>query len=51
MQAGTHDTKLALLGHCMATSFVTAANGHGGTLFTEATQTANQLMPLTTPHT
>jgi hypothetical protein len=48
--AGTHG-KLALLGRYMATSFVTAANGDGGTLFTEATQTANQLMPLTTPHT
>jgi len=26
----------------MATSFVTAADGHGGTLITEAAQTANQ---------
>jgi hypothetical protein len=48
---GTHGAKLALLGHYMATSFVTAADGHGGTLITEAAQTANQLVPLTTPHT
>ena len=33
---GTHGAKLALLGNYMATSFVTAADGHGGTLFTEA---------------
>ena len=48
--AGTHGAKLALLGHYMATSFVTAADCHGGTLITEAAQTANQLVPLTTPH-
>ena len=48
---GTHIAKLALLGNYMATSFVTAADGHGGTLITEAAQTANQLVPLTTPHT
>jgi hypothetical protein len=39
---GTHIAKLALLGNYMATSFVTAADGHGGTLVTEATQTAQQ---------
>jgi autotransporter passenger strand-loop-strand repeat protein len=48
---GTHGAKLALLGHYMATSFVTAANGHGGTLISEAAQAANQLVSLTTPHT
>jgi hypothetical protein len=47
---GTHIAKLTLLGNYMATSFVTAADGHGGTLITEAAQTANQLVPLTTPH-
>jgi hypothetical protein len=47
---GSHIAKLALLGNYMATSFVTAADGHGGTLITEAAQTANQLVPLTTPH-
>jgi len=30
----------------LATSFGTAANGHGGTLITPAAQTANQLVPL-----
>jgi hypothetical protein len=48
---GSHIAKLALLGNYMATSFVTAADGHGGTLITEGPQTANQLVPLTTPHT
>jgi hypothetical protein len=48
---GAHIAKIALLGNYMATSFVTAADGHGGTLITEAGQTANQLAPLTTPHT
>jgi hypothetical protein len=28
----------------MATSFVTTADGHGGTLITEAAQTVNQLV-------
>ena len=41
----------ALLSNYMATSFVSAPASHGGTLITEASQTANQLMPLTTPHT
>jgi hypothetical protein len=31
---GSHIAKLALLGNYMATSFVTAADGHGGTLIT-----------------
>jgi hypothetical protein len=47
---GAHFAKIALLGNYMATSFVTAADGHGGTLITEAAQTANQLA-LTTPQT
>jgi hypothetical protein len=47
---GIHIAKIALLGNYMAGSFVTAANGHGGTLIAEAAQTANQLVPLTTPH-
>ena len=37
---GTHIAKLALLGNYMAASFVTTADGHGGTLITEAAQTA-----------
>jgi autotransporter passenger strand-loop-strand repeat protein len=35
---GTHSAKIALLGNYIAGSFVTAADGHGGTLITEATQ-------------
>lgn len=38
---GSHIAKLALLGNYMATSFVTACRRHGGTLITEAAQTAN----------
>jgi hypothetical protein len=34
----------------MAASFVPAVDSHGGTLITEATQTANRLVPLTAPH-
>ena len=49
VKEGTHIAKLALLGNYMAASFVTAADGHGGTLITEASQTANQL--LATAHT
>jgi hypothetical protein len=48
---GTNIAKLALLGNYMATSFVAAADGHGGTLIGEKTQTANQLVLLTSPHT
>ena len=32
-------------------SFVSGTDGHGGTLVTEAPQTANQTVPLTTLHT
>jgi hypothetical protein len=46
---GTHIARIALLGNYVATSFVAAADGHGGTLVTEAAQTANQL--LAAPHT
>jgi hypothetical protein len=35
----------------MAASFVTAADGHGGTLVTEAAQTANEQPLLAAPHT
>ena len=51
VKEGTHIAKIALLGNYMAASFVTAADGHGGTLITEAAQAANQLVPLPTPHT
>jgi hypothetical protein len=36
---GTHIAKIALLGNYMATSFVTATDGHGGLLLTQAPQT------------
>ena len=37
---GRHAASIALLGNYMAGSFVTAADGHGGTLLTEASQNA-----------
>jgi hypothetical protein len=39
---GVHSANVALLGNYMASSFVTAADGHGGTLITEASQTSAQ---------
>jgi hypothetical protein len=42
VKEGTHIAKIALLGNYMAMSFVTAADGHGGTLLTQATQTGPQ---------
>jgi hypothetical protein len=47
---GRHAAAIVLLGNYMAASFVTAADGHGRTPIIEAPQTANQLVPLTTPH-
>jgi hypothetical protein len=37
---GRHAASIALLGNYMAGSFATAADGHGGTLLTEASQLA-----------
>jgi hypothetical protein len=37
---GRHAAAISLLGNYVAGSFVTAADGHGGTLVTEASQTA-----------
>jgi hypothetical protein len=45
---GRHAAAIALLGNYKAGSFVTAADGHGGTLVTEASQTAQPL--LARPH-
>jgi len=45
---GRHAASIALLGNYMAGSFVTAADGHGGTLVTEASPTAPP--QLTRPH-
>ena len=38
---GSQTAAIALLGNYMAASFVTAADGHGGTVITEAAQTAD----------
>ena len=40
MSDGRHAASIALLGNYMAGSFVTAADGHGGTWLTEASQLA-----------
>ena len=48
---GVHHASLALLGQYMASSFVTASDGHGGTLISEAAQSSNQTVSLTLPHT
>ena len=40
MSDGRHAASIALLGTYMAGTFVTAADGHGGTLLTEASQLA-----------
>ena len=42
VKEGTHIAKIALLGNYMATSFVATADGHGGTLLTQAPQTGQQ---------
>jgi hypothetical protein len=47
---GAHAAAIALLGNYIAASFVTAADGHGGTVISEAAQTANQQPLLTQPH-
>jgi hypothetical protein len=45
---GIHTADIALLGNYIASSFVTASDGHGGTLITE--QPLNQQPQLATPH-
>ena len=48
---GTHTADIALLGNYMASTFATASDGHGGTLITQAEQTATASQHLlTTPH-
>ena len=49
MTDGRHAASIALLGNYMAGSFVTTADGHGGTLITEASQVAQQPL-LARPH-
>ena len=46
---GTHVANIALLGNYMASTFVTASDGHGGTLIAEGAQTAQPSL-LTHPH-
>jgi hypothetical protein len=41
---GRHAASIALLGNYIAGSFVVTADGHGGTLLTEASQNAQQLL-------
>jgi autotransporter passenger strand-loop-strand repeat protein len=41
---GTHTANIALLGQYMATSFVAASDGHGGTLITDPPQEQNALL-------
>ncbi len=41
---GRHAAGIALLGNYMAASFVAAADGHGGTLVTEQSQTPQALL-------
>ena len=47
---GAHAAAIALLGNYIAASFVPAADGLGGTVISEAAQTANQQPLLTHPH-
>jgi hypothetical protein len=46
---GTQTAAIALLGNYMAASFVTATDGHGGTLVTQDSQ-ASQQLTVTHPH-
>jgi hypothetical protein len=46
---GLHATSLALLGQFMASSFVMASDGHGGTLITDPSLTSHQNTFLTLP--
>jgi hypothetical protein len=47
---GTHIANIALLGSYMASTFVAASDAHGGTLISEAAQSASQTPVLTQPH-
>jgi hypothetical protein len=47
---GTHTANIALLGSYMASSFVAASDGHGGTLISETAQSATQMPVVTQPH-
>jgi hypothetical protein len=47
---GTHMANIALLGSYMASTFAASSDGHGGTLISEAAQSASQIPVLTQPH-
>jgi len=47
---GTHTANIALLGSYMASSFVAASDGHGGTLVSEAAQASTQTPIVAQPH-
>ncbi len=47
---GGHSANIALLGNYTAASFSVSQDGHGGTLITEAPQTSNRQLSLTTTH-
>ena len=47
---GTHMANIALLGSYMASTFVAASDGHGGTLISEAAHTSTQTPVVTQPH-
>jgi hypothetical protein len=47
---GVHMANIALLGSYMASSFVAASDGHGGTLISEAAESSNQMPLLMQPH-
>ena len=47
---GTHMANIALLGSYMASTFAAASDGHGGTLISEAAQSASQTPVVTQPH-
>ena len=47
---GAHTVNIALLGSYMASSFVAASDGHGGTLISEAAQASTQSPIVALPH-
>jgi hypothetical protein len=47
---GTHMANIALLGSYMASTFVAASDGHGGTLISEAAHASTQMPVVTQPH-
>jgi hypothetical protein len=47
---GVHMANIALLGSYMASSFVAASDGHGGTLISEAAHASTQTPLVTQPH-